>query len=92
MTKKYCSILSVSFFILAVFPLLAGLTEWGNALYVAAINISIFLPLILGVLGLIFALTGIKGKVKISLVLINVLGVLLSTFLVFIAMYGFQQA
>ncbi|MBM7553958.1 hypothetical protein [Thalassobacillus pellis] len=92
MTKKYCSILSVSFFTLAVFPLLAGLTEWGNALYVAVINISIFLPLILGVLGLIFALTGIKGKIKISLVLMNVLGVLLSTFLVFIAMYGFQQA
>ena len=90
--KKYYSILSGVFFIMAVFPLIAGLTEWGNELYVAVLNVSILVPLILGVVGLIFALIGIRGKVKVSLILVNVLGVSLSIFLVFIAMFGFQQA
>jgi hypothetical protein len=91
MTKKYYSILSGVFFIMAVFPIVAGLTNWGNELYVVVLNVSIFLPLILGVLGFIFALFGIKGKVKGSLVLLNIVGVSLSAFLVFIAMYGLQQ-
>jgi hypothetical protein len=91
MTKKYFSILSGVFFIMAVFPIVAGLTNWGNELYVAVLNVSIFLPLILGVLGFIFALIGIKGNVKGSLVLLNIVGVSLSAFLVFIAIYGFQQ-
>jgi hypothetical protein len=77
---------------MAIFPLIVGLTKWGNEIYVAVLNFSIFLPLIFGVLGLIFVLIGVNGKVKISLVLVNVLGVSLSLFLVFLAMYGFQQA
>ncbi|NMH68301.1 hypothetical protein HF072_05860 [Bacillus sp. RO3] len=92
MAKKYYSIISGVFFIMASFPLIAGLTKWGNELYVAVLNISVFLPLIFGVLGLIFALIGINGKVKMSLVLINIIGVSLSLFLVYVAMYGFQQA
>ncbi len=63
-----------------------------NELYVVVINVSIFLPLILGVLGFILALGGIKGKVKGSLVLLNIIGISLSGILVFIAMYGFQQS
>ncbi|WP_260412501.1 hypothetical protein [Alkalihalobacillus sp. TS-13] len=35
MTKKNFSILSGVFFILAVFPLIVGLTGWGNEMYVA---------------------------------------------------------
>lgn len=44
-------------------------------------SVSIFLPMIFGLLGLIFALIGIKALVKVSLVLRNVLGVSLSLFL-----------
>jgi hypothetical protein len=91
MTKKNYSILSVVFFIMAIFPLIAGLTKWGNPIYVAVLNISVFLPLIFGVLGLIFAFIGIKGSVKVSLVLVNVLSVSLSSFLVFVAFFGFKQ-
>ncbi|TYR77056.1 hypothetical protein FZC79_05000 [Rossellomorea vietnamensis] len=92
MKKQYYSVLSIVFFLLAVFPLIAGLTKWGNDLYAAVLNVSIFLPLIFGLAGLTFALLGKRGKVKISLVLVNVLSVALSLFLVFVAMYGFQQA
>jgi hypothetical protein len=92
MAKRYYSILSGAFFVMAVFPLAAGLTEWGNGLYVTVLNVSIFLPLIFGVLGLLFALIGLRGKVKVSLVTANVLGISISAFLVFIAMYGFQGA
>ncbi|KOO47453.1 hypothetical protein [Priestia koreensis] len=89
--KKYYSILSGVFFIMATFPLLAGLTKFGNFLYVDLLKVSIFFPLVLGVIGLIFSLMGIKGKVKISLVLMNTLGIVLSLFLVFIAINGFQN-
>jgi hypothetical protein len=76
---------------MAISPLIAGLTNWGNGLYVAVLDISIFTPLVFGLLGLIFAFIGIKGKIKVSLVLVNVLGISLSLFLAFIAFWGFKQ-
>ncbi|MGE7218522.1 hypothetical protein ACQKJC_18645 [Priestia koreensis] len=89
--KKYYSILSSVFFIMTTVPLLAGLTKSGNFLYVALLEVSIFFPLILGVIGLIFALIGVKGGVKVSLVLVNGVGIALSLVVIFIALYGFQQ-
>ncbi|UNL86894.1 hypothetical protein [Priestia koreensis] len=89
--KKYYSILSGVFFIMTTLPLLAGLTKFGNFLYVDLLKVSIFFPLVLGVIGLIFSLMGIKGKVQISLILMNALGIVLSLFLVFIAINGFQN-
>ena len=56
MTKKTSSILSVLFFILAVLPLIFGLTKGGNGIYLAVINVSIFIPLYFSVLGLVYGL------------------------------------
>ncbi|WP_275477425.1 hypothetical protein [Bacillus coahuilensis] len=42
MKKRNASIFSAVFFIISVFPIVVGLTEWGNPLYVAVLNISIF--------------------------------------------------
>ncbi|WP_408009595.1 hypothetical protein ACJROX_04650 [Pseudalkalibacillus sp. A8] len=91
MSKKTFSVLSGVFFILAVFPLIAGLTRWGNKIYVAVLSISIFSPLIFSLLGLTFGLVGNKGKAKLVLVMLNILGVGLSLFLIFVATSGFQQ-
>ncbi|MCM3594886.1 hypothetical protein M4D55_03670 [Metabacillus idriensis] len=92
MSKQNTSLLSGVFFILGVIPLIVGLTKWGNGIYVAVLSVSIFLPLILNVLGLIFALFGVKGKMKITLVLANCLGLCLSIFLLYVAMYGFLRS
>ncbi|WLD92482.1 hypothetical protein [Alkalihalobacillus sp. AL-G] len=91
MSKKSFSYLSALFFVLSVFPLLAGLTRWGNGLYVYVLNINIYSPVIFGGIGLLFALFGMKGKVKIGLVLLNILALCLSLFLLFVAIYGFQE-
>ncbi|MBN9653358.1 hypothetical protein J0K78_03690 [Halobacillus sp. GSS1] len=91
MSMKSLSISSALLFILTVFPLLAGLTRWGNDIFTAVLNISIFLPLIFGVLGLAAGLFGIKGRVKVSLVVFNLIGICLSSFLIFVAVFGFKQ-
>ena len=76
----------------SVGPLLAGLTDWASGVYVAVIRVSLFLPLIFSILGLVFAFLGIKGKVKVILVLGNIVGLCLSLFLLFIivAMQDYQ--
>ncbi|UOR12810.1 hypothetical protein [Halobacillus amylolyticus] len=74
MSKKAFSILSALLFILTVFPIIAGPTRWGNGLFVFVLDISIYLPLILGGAGLVFGLLGRKGNVKVSLVLLNIIG------------------
>ncbi|WP_010172558.1 hypothetical protein [Bacillus coahuilensis] len=82
MKKRNASIFSAVFFIISVFPIVVGLTEWGNPLYVAVLNISIFFPLMISIVGFIFAFIGIGGKVKISLVVLNAIGSILSSFLI----------
>ncbi|MEW4326974.1 hypothetical protein Q0N12_09890 [Rossellomorea marisflavi] len=89
--KKTYSILSGAFSVMAIFPILAGLTKWGFPLYVAVLEVSLFLPFTLAFAGLVFALMGLKGKWKISLVVMNAAGLSLSLFLVFVALFGFQQ-
>ncbi|MGR9049649.1 hypothetical protein ACQ4XT_13570 [Halobacillus faecis] len=91
MSKKSLSISSGLLFILTVFPIIAGLTRWGNGIFTAVLHISIFLPLTFAVLGLAAGLFGIKGSVKVSLVVVNFIGICLSSFLIFVAVFGFQQ-
>ncbi|MGX1194561.1 hypothetical protein [Metabacillus sp. SLBN-84] len=91
MSKKSLSLLSGFCFVIAVFPLLAGLTKWGNSLYTGVLQISVFLPLLFASAGLLFALVGTGGRLKGVLVSLNAAGFSLSAFLVFIAMFGFEQ-
>jgi hypothetical protein len=89
--KKTFSILSAVFFVIAVFPILAGLTSWGNDLFVSVLSVSVFLPFGFSVAGLVLAFLGVKGKTKFGLVLLNSAGAGLSLFLIFVATMGFQQ-
>ncbi|MDX8290416.1 hypothetical protein SLL00_11460 [Metabacillus indicus] len=91
MSKKSRSLLSGFCFVIAVLPLLAGLTKWGNSLYTGVLEISVFLPLLFASAGLLFALIGAGGRLKGILVSLNAAGVSLAAFLVFIALFGFQQ-
>ncbi|KGP72868.1 hypothetical protein N782_09760 [Pontibacillus yanchengensis Y32] len=88
--KKLFTILSIVLFVLSIIPLI-GLTKWGNGIFVAVLEISLFLPLCFGFIGFVFALFGVKGKTRLSLILLHIFGVCLNLFLIFIAVYGFQQ-
>ncbi|KHF39932.1 hypothetical protein [Halalkalibacter okhensis] len=91
MFKRLFSLLSIIFFILSVVPLMAGLAQWGNRILAYILNISIYLPFVLGLVGLIFGLFGLKGKIRKSLIILNIIALSASLFLIFVAMYGFQQ-
>ena len=90
MRKKVFTALSGICFFLAAFPLIF-MTNWGAAFFSALINISIFLPLLLGILGCVFALLGLKGSMRVSLILLNGLSILLILFVLFIAFFGFKE-
>lgn len=81
--KKLFSIFSGLFFVLGTVPLLFSLSGWEDSFYVTVINISLFLPLIFSILGLVFAFIGIKGKIKLILVLGNLIGLIISLSLLF---------
>ena len=89
--KKVFTALSGICLFLAVFPLIFMTTDWGAALFSALINTSIFLPLLLGILGCVFALLGLKGSMRVSLILLNGLSILLILFVLFIAFFGFKE-
>ena len=91
MTKKYFTILSGIFFILTILPFSFATTTWGDKLFTLVINISLYLPLFFGGLGLIFGLLGEKGLLKQSLVFLNILGICIWGVLLFVGIYGFQQ-
>ncbi|SFK61463.1 hypothetical protein SAMN04487936_12310 [Halobacillus dabanensis] len=60
--KKTFSTLGGIFFILSIIPFLGQLTRQGKGIYEFFIDISIFLPLALGLAGLLFSIFGIKGQ------------------------------
>ena len=91
MRKKVFTALSGICFFLAAFPLIFMTTDWGAALFSALINISIFLPLLIGILGCVFALLGLKGSMRVYLILLNGLSILLILFVLFIAYFGFKE-
>jgi len=51
----------------------------------------LFLPFVLGMLGIIFGWAGIKGEVRISLLFINSLALIFYLFAFLIGTFGFKQ-
>lgn len=54
-------------------------------------QISFFIPFILGGLGLIFAVLGIKGTTRMILVVLNLFILIVFIFVYIMAFYGFQE-
>ena len=82
---KCFSFLSGVFFILTISPLLS------EEIFDILIKISLFLPFVLGMLGIIFGWFGIKGEVRISLLFINSLAFIFYLFAFLIGTFGFKQ-
>lgn len=83
--KKCFSLLSGVFFILTISPLLS------EEIFDFLLKISLLLPFMFGVLGIIFGWAGIKGEVRISLLFINTLAFIFYLFVFLIGIFGFKQ-
>lgn len=73
---------------------LAALTlavQWNESLLLFIGRISLYLPFIFGIAGVILGWLGLKGDVRISLSLINVLALGYYLVLFFVATVGFQE-
>ena len=70
-----------------VFSLLIVSLFWSDKV----INISLFSPFFLGFSGIIFGWMGIKGDVRVSLVLLNLFALILYAVLFFVASVGFKE-
>ncbi|MFJ8516558.1 hypothetical protein [Lysinibacillus xylanilyticus] len=86
MNKKIYSYLSVLFLILMISPLVAG-----DEYFLLILDISIFLPIIWGVLGVFFGTLGVKGLIRVYIVVANLFVLLFYILMTFIGIYGFQQ-
>ena len=84
MQRNVFSFLSAIFFIFTYLPYSR---KFGDFFF----DISPNTPAIFGVLGLVFAILGIKGKVRMTLILLNSLSLFVFIFVLLIAVYGFQE-
>src|SRR5690625_701320 len=79
--KKCLSLLSLVFFLLIIFVF------WSDKV----IELSLFLPFVLGTLGIILGWLGIKGDLRISLIGLNLITLIIYFVLFFAATVGFQE-
>ncbi|RLQ92812.1 hypothetical protein [Planomicrobium sp. Y74] len=91
MLKKVFSVLSAFCFILLILPLVLPYSPDGFDLLEAILNITVFLPVILGVAGIVLALIGMKGQVKLYLVLFNAFGLGFYLLATFMGLFGFKE-
>ncbi len=85
------SILSAIFFALMILPLALPYSSSGFNLLEAFLIISIYLPIIFGLTGLILAIIGVKGQVRLYLVLFNVFGLVFYIVVTFVGIFGFKE-
>ena len=93
LNKKIYSSLAVFFLILMISPLatMSLLGAKGDAYFNFILDISIFLPLIWGILGVFFGMIGVKGLVRVSIVVANLYMLGYYVLVTIMGLYGFKQ-
>ena len=93
LSKKVYSSLAVFFLILMISPLAAMslLGAKGDAYFNFILDISIFLPLIWGILGVFFGMIGVKGLVRVCIVVANLYVLGYYVLVTIMGLYGFRQ-
>ena len=91
MLKKIFSILSALCFALMILPLILPFSMNGFDLLEVILNINIFLPIILGVAGIVLGLIGMKGQLRLYLVLFNAFGLGFYLLTTFMGLFGFKE-
>lgn len=91
--KKVYSCISVFFLLLMISPLAAMsfLGTRGDRYFEFVLDISIFLPLIWGVLGVFFGMIGVKGLVRVSIVVANLYVLGYYVLVTIMGSYGFKK-
>lgn len=84
-SSKVFSLLSGGFLILTITPM------WSFSLFMVFIDISPFLPFLIGALGIIFGWFGVKEEVRAILLFTNILAMLFYLFVFLVGAFGFQQ-
>jgi hypothetical protein len=83
--EKSFSLLSLIMVMLMVSPL------WSGRLFDYIIDISLFLPFVLGFLGIIFGWVGIKGGTRASFIVLNIMALLYYLIVFLMGTKGFQE-
>lgn len=84
-SSKVFSLLSGGFLILTITPI------WSFSLFMVFIDISTFLPFVIGAFGIIFGWFGVKEEVRGILLFTNILAMLFYLFVFLVGAFGFQQ-
>lgn len=88
--KKSSTTLGFVFFLLSAIPLCALLSSFSDLVVGFFNRVTIFIPIILGVVGLIFSVNGEKDWPKFGLIVGNILSIGAWALLLFVAIFGFQ--
>lgn len=91
MLKQIYSLISAICFALMILPLALPSSPGSFDLLVFILDLNFYLPLIFGVVGIVLGLLGIKGNVRLYLVLFNVCGLGIYIFITFVALFGFKE-
>ena len=91
MLIKIYSILSAICFALMILPFALPSSPGGFDLLGFILDINFYLPLIFGAAGIILGLLGVKGNVRLYLVLFNACGLGIYVFITFVAFFGFKE-
>lgn len=91
MKEKIFTGLSAVCLVLAFLLFNFDATTWYGKFIDFLYDISIFTPLIIGVLGIISAFLGMKGPIRVILILLNSFSLLVFLFVISMAIFGFQE-
>ncbi|WP_139180279.1 hypothetical protein [Gracilibacillus ureilyticus] len=89
--RRFFSGVSVICFLFSLFMFMAIFQNWNIAFVEYLYEISLFIPLFAGVLGVISACFSVKGLERIALLSLNALMVIYLGGFSFVAIYGFQD-
>lgn len=84
------TIMGTLLFLLSTIPLVAFMSSWGSAIIELFNRVTIFIPIVCGVVGLTVSIVGVKGWQKGWLIAANLLSICGWALLLFVAIYGFQ--
>ncbi|TWT25954.1 hypothetical protein [Planomicrobium sp. CPCC 101110] len=84
MLRNFLSFMSVFFFLVTIVPLGLASIHWVNAPMNLLMSFNVYFPCLIGAAGILFALTGPKGDLKLYLILANSLSLGLYLIKIFI--------
>lgn len=91
MKEKFFTGLSIFCLVLTFLLFNYDSTKWYGKFFDFLYDTSIFTPLIIGLLGIISAFLGIKGTIRMILILLNSLSLIVFLFVILIAIFGFKE-